>query len=160
MSGISDIGYTRYQRNTISGVHRYRVTVSLTRKSAPISVSISQYTEIGVPYADICQCGRPQQSRLGCSSSEGCFSEPRLLASRHPLCPNSISVLLCLQSVLTTVYCQMLAFGTTLALVHLILIEFKEHFKLVMFLGIRTGTSCPCQFADDSDRRKISRSRS
>jgi hypothetical protein len=35
---------------------------------------------------------------------------------------------------------QMLAFfGTTF--VHLILIEFKEHFKLVVFLGIRTGMS-------------------
>ncbi len=33
-----------------------------------------------------------------------------------------------------------LAFGTTF--VHLILIEFKEHFKLVVFLGIGTGTSC------------------
>ncbi len=34
----------------------------------------------------------------------------------------------------------MLAFGTTF--VHLILIEFKKHFKLVVFLGIRTRTSC------------------
>ena len=34
----------------------------------------------------------------------------------------------------------MLAFGTTF--VHLILFQFKEHFKLVVFLGIRTGTSC------------------
>ncbi len=79
------------------------------------------------------RAGAPQREH-----SEGCFSEPRLLASR-PLCPNSISVLFYLKRVLTTVYCQMLAFGTTF--LHLILIEFKEHFKLVVFLGIRTRTS-------------------
>ncbi len=83
------------------------------------------YTEYMWSYDGICQVVRiPDASHRD--------------SVRDPLCPNSISVLLCLQSVLTTVYCQMLTFGTTF--VHLILIEFKEHFKLVVFLGIRVRT--------------------
>jgi hypothetical protein len=76
----------------------------------------------------------PANASLFCQRSP----EAQSLA-RHPVCPNSISALLCLQSVPTTVYCQMLAFGTTF--VHLILFRFKEHLKLVVFLGIRTRTS-------------------
>jgi hypothetical protein len=53
---IPDIGFTRYLVYPISGIYRYRVSL----KSAPISVSISQYTDIGVPYADI---GVRQESR-------------------------------------------------------------------------------------------------
>ncbi len=48
--------------------------------------------------------------------SEGCFSEPRLqVLASHPVCQKSISALFCLQRVspTSTVYCQMLAFGTT-----------------------------------------------
>jgi hypothetical protein len=71
-------------------------------------------------------------------SSEGCFTEPRLLAS-HPFCPNSFLGFLCLQvyQLQCTAKCEDEQYNCTL--------DFNsiyEAFKLVVFLGIRTGTSC------------------
>jgi hypothetical protein len=64
------------------------------------------------------------------------FPETRSLASR-PVCQNSISALFCLQvyHLQCTCQCEDWQYSCTLG--------FKSHFKLVVFLGIRTGTSWP-----------------
>jgi hypothetical protein len=68
-------------------------------------------------------------------NSEGCFSKPRLLASQpeYRYCSGYKVYHLQCQC---TAKCEDLQYICTL--------DFKTHFKLVEFLGSRTGTSCHC----------------
>jgi hypothetical protein len=69
--------------------------------------------------------------------SEGCFSEPRLLAQSAQIHFSDFSAYKFIN--FTGSVLQNVRICSTF--VHWILIQFKKHFKLIVLLGIRTGTS-------------------